>query len=180
MPALAIDVEALAAASASTSLRPAADSRHSPPLHAHDFTSLEGLCRPLLFEDASLQVNRGDRVGLVGPNGAGKSTLFSLILGEASPDEGRVSLEKSATIGFLPQEHAPAGEETVLELACAVSPEVAKAQRIMKTTPEDSAEHHEALHSFDEHGGWQLEPKQSAFWLVSLFANRISIGRRKL
>src|SRR5207253_11205496 len=56
-----------------------------------------------LFEDASLQVNRGDRVGLVGPNGAGKSTLFSLILGEASPDQGRVSLEKSATVGFLPQ-----------------------------------------------------------------------------
>ena len=112
-----------------------------------------------LFEDASLQVNRGDRVGLVGPNGAGKSTLFSLILGEASPDEGKVSVEKSATIGFLPQEHATVGEETVLELACAVSPEVAKAQRIMNTTPEDSPEHHEALHSFDEHGGWQLEPK---------------------
>jgi len=30
----------------------------------------------VLFENASLQVNRGDRVGLVGPNGAGKSTLF--------------------------------------------------------------------------------------------------------
>ncbi len=71
-----------------------------------------------LFEDASLQVNRGDRVGLVGPNGAGKSTLFSLILGEDSPDEGRISIEKSATIGFLPQESAAAGEETVLELAC--------------------------------------------------------------
>jgi ATP-binding cassette subfamily F protein 3 len=113
----------------------------------------------ILFEDASLQVNRGDRVGLVGPNGAGKSTLFSLILGEASPDEGKVSLEKSATVGFLPQEHAPAGDETVLELACAVSPEVAKAQRILRTTPEDSAEHHDALHLFDEHGGWQLEPK---------------------
>jgi ATP-binding cassette subfamily F protein 3 len=112
-----------------------------------------------LFEDASLQVNRGDRVGLVGPNGAGKSTLFTLILGEASPDEGKISLEKSATIGFLPQEHAPAGDETVLELACAISPELVKAQRILKSTPEDSAEHHEALHSFDEHGGWQLEPK---------------------
>jgi ATP-binding cassette, subfamily F, member 3 len=113
----------------------------------------------VLFQDASLQVNRGDRVGLVGPNGAGKSTLFSLILGEASPDEGKVSIEKSASIGFLPQEHAPAGDETVLELACAVSPELVKAQRILKTTPEDSAEHHEALHLFDEHGGWQLEPK---------------------
>ena len=113
----------------------------------------------ILFEDASLQVNRGDRVGLVGPNGAGKSTLFSLILGEASPDEGKISLEKSATVGFLPQEHAPAGDETVLELACAASPELAKAQRMLKTTPEDSVEHHEALHLFDEHGGWQLEPK---------------------
>lgn len=113
----------------------------------------------ILFRDASLQVNRGDRVGLVGANGTGKSTLFSLILGEASPDEGSISLEKSITTGFLPQEHAVAGEETVLELACAVSPEVARAQRIMKTTPEDSPEHHEALHSFDEHGGWLLEPK---------------------
>jgi len=106
-----------------------------------------------------MQVNRGDRVGLVGPNGAGKSTLFSLILGEASPDEGKVSLERSAQIGFLPQESAPAGDETVLELACAVSPEISEAIRIMKTTPDDSEEHHAALATFDEHGGWQLEPK---------------------
>ncbi len=112
-----------------------------------------------LFEDASLQVNRGDRIGLVGPNGAGKSTLFSLILGEASPDEGRVALERTATIGFLPQESAPSGDETVLELACAISPELAQAQRTLKTTPDDAPEHHEALATFDEHGGWQLEPK---------------------
>jgi ATP-binding cassette subfamily F protein 3 len=88
-----------------------------------------------LFEDASLQVNRGDRVGLVGPNGAGKSTLFSLILGEASPDAGKVSMERSASLGFLPQESAPAGEETVLELACSASPKLANALRVMKATP---------------------------------------------
>src|SRR5215211_7176323 len=103
----------------------------------------------VLFEDASLQINRGDRVGLVGPNGAGKSTLFSLILGDASPDEGRIALQRTASLGFLPQESAPAGDETVLELACAISPELAKAQRTMKTTPDDSAEHHEALATFD-------------------------------
>jgi ATP-binding cassette subfamily F protein 3 len=113
----------------------------------------------ILFEEASMQVNRGDRIGLVGPNGAGKTTLFSLILGEASPDEGRVALERNASIGFLPQENAPAGDETVLELACAASEELARAQRILKSTPEDSAAHHEALAVFDEHGGWQLEPK---------------------
>ena len=67
-----------------------------------------------LFSDVSLQINREDRIGLVGPNGAGKSTLFSLILGEATPDEGRVALEKNITLGFLPQESAPAGDETIL------------------------------------------------------------------
>jgi len=125
-----------------------------------------------LFSDVSLQVNRGDRIGLVGPNGAGKSTLFSLILGEASPDSGRVMLEKSANMGFLPQESAPAGDETVLELACAISPEMVKAQRIIKAyesahapggeagpnTPSDE-DYHDALATFDELGGWQLEPK---------------------
>ncbi len=113
----------------------------------------------VLFENASLQVNRGDRVGLVGPNGAGKSTLFSLILGDASPDEGQVSLERSSSIGYLPQESAPAGDETVLELACSITPELARAQRIMKTMPEDSPEYHAAFAVFDEHNGWQLEPK---------------------
>ena len=59
-----------------------------------------------LFDDVSLQVNRGDRIGLVGPNGAGKSTLFALLLGDVSPDKGTIAIEKNATIGFLPQETA--------------------------------------------------------------------------
>ena len=79
----------------------------------------KSLAGRVLFEDVSLQVNRGDRIALVGPNGAGKSTLFSLILGETSPDSGRVALEKNVTIGFLPQESASAGTGSVLDLACA-------------------------------------------------------------
>jgi ATP-binding cassette, subfamily F, member 3 len=116
-----------------------------------------------LFDDVSLQVNRGDRIGLVGPNGAGKSTLFSLILGEVSPDTGQITIEKSATIGFLPQETAAAKDETVLELALATTPELAEAQKIIKQhesgSRSDDAAYHRALHIFDEHGGWQLEPK---------------------
>jgi len=117
----------------------------------------------LLFQDVSLQVNRGDRVGLVGPNGAGKSTLFSLLLGEASPDEGKISIEKNASIGFLPQETASAGNETVLELALAISPELVEAQRTIKEHESggvsSEADYHDALHVFDEYGGWELEPK---------------------
>lgn len=71
----------------------------------------------VLFEEVSLQVNRGDRLGLIGANGSGKSTLFSLILGRDEPDSGGIHLQKTARIGFLPQENAPVGDETVLELA---------------------------------------------------------------
>ena len=71
----------------------------------------------VLFEEVSLQVNRGDRLGLIGANGSGKSTLFSLILGRDQPDNGSIHLQKNARIGFLPQENAPVGDETVLQLA---------------------------------------------------------------
>jgi ATP-binding cassette subfamily F protein 3 len=116
-----------------------------------------------LFDDVSLQVNRGDRIGLVGPNGAGKSTLFALLLGDVSPDRGTIAIEKNATIGFLPQETAAAGDETVLELALAVSSELVQAQKVINEheagNGSDDAAYHKALHVFDEHGGWELEPK---------------------
>src|SRR5260370_32647367 len=114
----------------------------------------------LLFDQVSLQVNRGNRIGLVGPNGAGKSTLFSLILGETSPDSGQIAFEKNATIGFLPQETAAAGDETVLELALAITPELVHAQKTIQQHQSgkgsDEAAYHPAFHAFSEHSGWLL------------------------
>ncbi|MEO8351287.1 MAG: ATP-binding cassette domain-containing protein [Chthoniobacteraceae bacterium] len=112
-----------------------------------------------LFENVSLQVNRGDRLGLVGPNGAGKSTLFSLILGEASADEGRVAIEKGVSIGFLPQESAAVGDETVLELTCAIFPEMAAARAVLKRDEHETDEYHEAQRIFAELDGYQVEAR---------------------
>jgi ATP-binding cassette subfamily F protein 3 len=70
-----------------------------------------------LFSEVSLFIARTDRLGLVGPNGAGKSTLFNLILGEEKPDAGTIEWERGADFGFLPQESAPAGDETILHIA---------------------------------------------------------------
>lgn len=116
-----------------------------------------------LFSDVGLQVNRGDRIGLVGPNGAGKSTLFSLILGENSPDEGTIVREKKTTIGFLPQESAPAGDETVLELATAATPEVvdlqARIRRFEEGDCHDIEAYHDCRERFADLGGVELEPR---------------------
>ena len=70
-----------------------------------------------LFAEVSLNIARTDRLGLVGANGAGKSTLFNIILGKDNPDEGLIEWERGANFGFLPQESAPAGDETILQIA---------------------------------------------------------------
>ena len=121
----------------------------------------------VLFANATLQVNRQDRIGLVGPNGAGKSTLFSIILGQSAPDAGKISVERGIQIGFLPQESAPAGDETVVELAVAVRPELVRLRRILKAWESDhpaEALHPEDIHDdvhdrFNELGGYRLEAK---------------------
>jgi len=121
----------------------------------------------VLFEDATLQVNREDRIGLVGPNGAGKTTLFSIILGEQSADSGTTSCERGVKIGYLPQENAPVGDETVVELATAITPEFTKLRRILKTWDADhpvEAQHPEEIHDdvhdrFNDLGGYRLEAK---------------------
>jgi len=117
-----------------------------------------------LFENAGLQVNRGDRIGLVGPNGAGKSTLFNIILGDITPDAGDISFQRGFTIGHLPQESASVGERTVLELATAVSEEIVELQKKIHAWenehPDAPDEYDHEIHArFDELGGYQLEPK---------------------
>jgi ATP-binding cassette subfamily F protein 3 len=71
----------------------------------------------ILFENASMQVNQGDRVALVGPNGAGKSTLFSIILKQKEADAGVVERDQWTMVGYLPQEGEAHGDETVLDVA---------------------------------------------------------------
>jgi len=57
-----------------------------------------------LFHQINIQVDPGDRIGLVGPNGAGKTTLLRLLNGEVSPDSGEISIGKGIRIGYLPQD----------------------------------------------------------------------------
>ena len=58
--------------------------------------------RPLL-DDATLQIERGERIGLVGRNGEGKSTLLKIVGGEIAPDSGEVIRESGVRVAALAQ-----------------------------------------------------------------------------
>jgi ATP-binding cassette subfamily F protein 3 len=57
-----------------------------------------------LFSNVNLQINKGDKVGLVGKNGAGKSTLLRILSGSVKPSDGQVHQAKSLKLGFLTQD----------------------------------------------------------------------------
>jgi ATP-binding cassette subfamily F protein 3 len=68
-----------------------------------------------LFHEIGLQVEPGDRIGLVGPNGSGKTTLLRLIAGEISPDSGGIMTGSGIRIGYLPQDVRTALSGKVLQ-----------------------------------------------------------------
>jgi ATP-binding cassette, subfamily F, member 3 len=84
-----------------------------------------------LFENASFQVNYGERVALVGPNGAGKTTLFSIILKQKEADSGVIERDEWTTVGYLPQEAESHGDETILDVATGRVDELPQLEKLL-------------------------------------------------
>ena len=79
-----------------------------------------------LFKDISVQINKGDKIGLVGKNGAGKSTMLKLISGENKPSEGTIHKPKDATIGYLTQDIKIDTAQSVFEYLNTSNPKLTK------------------------------------------------------
>jgi ATP-binding cassette subfamily F protein 3 len=68
-----------------------------------------------LFKGINLQINKGEKVGLVGKNGAGKSTLLRILSGNIKPTEGGIHTPKGTNIGFLTQDIKIDSTKTVFD-----------------------------------------------------------------
>lgn len=68
-----------------------------------------------LFNNISLGINSGDKIGLIGVNGTGKSTLLKIIAGIEEPDEGQVVKGKGIELAYLAQTPLYYENENVLE-----------------------------------------------------------------
>jgi len=116
-----------------------------------------------LFEEVDLTVNYGERAAIVGPNGSGKSTLFRLILGEDTPEGGRIERDEWTTTGYLPQESADIEEETALEVALGRAGAIQELEAILQKHEEegttDLPDYFEAQTKFDALSDPALEAK---------------------
>ena len=63
-----------------------------------------GFGGPLLLDSASLQIEVGERIGLLGRNGSGKSTLMKLLHGDIVPDKGEIIRDKNVRLAVMPQD----------------------------------------------------------------------------
>ncbi len=89
-------------------------------LHINDLTyRIEGR---MLFDQATLAINKGYKTGLVGRNGTGKSTLFNLIKGSLSPESGSINLRKGARLGCVDQE-VPSNQQSLMNTVLAADTE---------------------------------------------------------
>ena len=128
----------------------------------------------VLFRDLTWHITRGQRIGLVGPNGAGKTTLCRILTGAMEVDSGQVRRAKFATIGYLPQEIATAGDGTVLGHLLAGFPEIRRLEEELELLAAEMAEgedggsedlvgrYGDLQHQYETLGGYNLEAKAKA------------------
>jgi len=117
----------------------------------------------VLFEDITLSINQGEKIGLIGPNGAGKSTLFSLILQEIESSKGEVRVNKGVHIGYLPQEASFKSERTVLSELTEGDDRIMRLRKEKEELEEKNAagsrRYGDILHQLETLGFFELEHK---------------------
>ena len=83
-------------------------------------TSLSKTFGPrVLFENISLGISEGERLGLIGPNGSGKSTLLKILAGKMEADSGSISMRRNTRVGYVPQQVSFPPQLTAAEVIAA-------------------------------------------------------------
>ncbi len=130
----------------------------------------------IIFDGASLQVNPGEKIGLVGPNGAGKTTIFRIVMKEEGFDSGNFSIPDKTVIGYFSQDVGEMSGRTAVEEVMAgagkvssLAAEIAKMEKQLEdsaTTPMGDDEmqtllerYSEAQEEYQHRSGYDLEPR---------------------
>jgi ATP-binding cassette subfamily F protein uup len=110
-----------------------------------------------VLDETSLNIDEGERLGLVGRNGSGKSTFLQILAGHEVPDAGEVVRRRELIVGYMPQQFQL--EETASVHANIIAGARSTLELIdrYEQTPADSQESAHLLERIEHLGGWTLE-----------------------
>ncbi|HEY2422712.1 MAG TPA: ATP-binding cassette domain-containing protein [Chthoniobacterales bacterium] len=110
-----------------------------------------------VLDEASLNIDEGERLGLVGRNGSGKSTFLEILAAHELPDAGEVVRRRDLIVGYMPQQFRL--EETASVHANIIAGAHSTLELIdrYEQTPADSQESARLLERIEHLGGWTLE-----------------------
>ena len=86
-----------------------------------------------VLKDVSFHIEDYEKAAIVGINGAGKTTLLRIIMGELASDEGLVTFAKDKTVGYLSQQEAVSGENTIYQEPLSVKQDILDMEQQMHT-----------------------------------------------
>ncbi|CAM4189558.1 MULTISPECIES: ribosomal protection-like ABC-F family protein [Bacillus cereus group] len=98
----------------------------------------------IIFENISLEIKNGERVGLVGRNGSGKTTIFQLLTGMESLDAGAIHMKKGTRIGHVAQIPKFDEDMTVYDVLSSAFKAEKELEREMRTLEKNMAEERES------------------------------------
>lgn len=133
-----------------------------------NFLTLENVSKSygekLLFQNISLHIDKGHKIGLIAKNGTGKSTLMRVIAGKegSEGENAKITIRKDIRIGWLDQEpHFPPGMDVLGAVLDPSNPLVRVVQRYEKALlhPENPDELTEAIAEMDQQNAWTFEAK---------------------
>lgn len=115
----------------------------------------------ILFENISLGIGEGDRIGLIAKNGAGKTTLLNILAGKENYDSGNIVFRNSLRVGYLEQSPSYPPEFTVIQ-ACFQSDNdtvrlIAEYEQALQT--DDPIGLQELLDRMDHYKAWDYEQR---------------------
>lgn len=130
-------------------------------LSAEHMTKVHG--DRVLFEDLTIHMSQGDKIGFVAPNGSGKSTIIHMLTGKEQSDQRdfRLYINPDIRVGYLPQQEDIDESKTILDYIFSNPlPEIQAMRMYREARQNDDAELlSEAVQAMDASRGWDIESR---------------------
>lgn len=104
----------------------------------------------ILYQDLRLDIQDGEKIGLIGRNGTGKTTLLHIMTGEDTDYDGSIQAKKGSIVIGSRQEHHGFEDTSVMEYILGDLPEYAKHKHILDTYPATMGDNERKMHTYSE------------------------------